>query len=534
MRQSFRSRGGLVTVIGIGFFAALTFFFLVHNKVLGQSIPTVTYSGTNGFAVTMPDVTQTLSGEIPITAAINQASLSSDNRYIFIVDGVSKTIGDGGSTSPITDTFDTTTIPNGQHTIYVWGWANTANGIVTYGSWGPITFTTNNAHALLGLQANYRELYLTLGQSAQLSAFFAYDDDTKIPTTASYAITSSEPVSNVASVSSNGMVTANAVGDATVTLSANGLTRDVRVSVNTQNVTPHFGKNDSFLTAYDPSESLYIRSMFFLSNAVINSDPAYPPALAAAAVNTFEDGIYFAPNSGTPDVNSWESYVNQNVFAPIQATAQANNMYVLYTGEGMTRGSDPLYNASRGPSASWSPNPIVYSFTQALSIGRGLGVEMGDEINSSWGNTPSPNGAIGQELQQIACVNNVCTGTWNNSGSKAGGNGAGLFIITGSNDPNLNRTVSNPYAVQSYTPSSFTFTATIVGTKTYTAATDPGLAGCGRTPKNRRRHVTREMFGTSNWHARNRPSTSRHVQLRFAGSAGTSRPSAASNSKDGG
>ena len=290
--------------IGLGLFLclaqiaqALTFQELYQaqtpGRVLGAN--TVVYNGTNGLTVTTQDLSQSVSGVVSLTVNVNQPPQSNSNSYMYIVDGKLLAWRSGYvDTSPNTYNLDTTTLVNGSHVIYIRAlWWTPTGGYTDYGQWGPTNFTTANGHVPMNVLANYRETFLQPGASFKLAAFQEYTDQVKqAAANASFAVTASAPAAGVASVAADGTVTANAVGDATVTITVGSQTRDVRVVVNNQNLTPHFGKDGSILTSYDPNRSLYLRSMFFTDHNIMTSDPAYLPAFSAAAVNTFEEAFF--------------------------------------------------------------------------------------------------------------------------------------------------------------------------------------------------------------------------------------------------
>jgi hypothetical protein len=153
--------------------------------------------------------------------------------------------------------------------------------------------------------------------------------------------------------------------------------------------------------------------------------------------------------------------------------AKDNNFSVLLIGDDIARGSDAVYQSSRGPSASWNPNPISYAFNWAKSLGKVIGVEMVDEISSSF-SAPFPEGQLGQPNgpTQISCVSDKCVVSWANPII----NGALMFLITGaSSNPNLNRQVTNLYTIADVTSNGFSFASKGVGTQTFTSTTDPNL-----------------------------------------------------------
>ena len=435
-----------------------------------------------------PNFTQTLTGTVTFTVKVNNAADTFSAIYITI-DGGPMFDGLSNHASPFYTpvnpsqySLDTTKYLNGSHQLYIAA-TNTLGG-PDFGDYGPITFTIQNASVPYEMRAGYNELWLTPGQTATLSPEFVNTDNSITPFAATLA-TFSSAAPAIASASANGVVTAGSLGDTTITMSYPGLASStIYVHVNAQNVTPHFGKGGVFLSAYNPTSSLFERSMFFLgpdqlTPGVGGYDPQYSSALKAAQVNSLETGFYLSPANYT-SAAQWQSDFN-NLASTISSVANSQNFNIMFTGDTIARGDAAVYTSSRGPSASWSPNPITYAFTWLKNMGRALGVEMVDEVSTSY-SAPLPQGTLGASNgpQSISCVSNNCTVSWPLPYVMQ--NGAGTFLITGAlSNANLNRPVTNLYRINSsfYVPNAgwggFTFTATGIGSQTFTAATDPGL-----------------------------------------------------------
>lgn len=325
------------------------------------------------------------------------------------------------------------------------------------------------------------DLIMRASGAPSFNVTVTYPDGSKVQATSTMD-TSAYFVSwnpQVATVDNNGVVTAHAIGDATIGVSYHGFGDIVQVHVNDINATPQFGNDGSELTTYTPGKSTFVSSVFFLGPT---TSTQLVSQVRAAGINTFEAGL---PDTGgyatqgetqaqyeaaeTP----WESAV-QSAFQ-IDAAAVAEGFNILYIGDGLARGTPELYQSTRGWDATlWNPNPISYIMTQAENIGRAIGVEMVDEVSSSWGNNPLPQGQLGQPggPQEIVCVSDNCTVAWPAHGE----NGAATFLITGAtSNPNLNRPITDLYKMANNGANSFTFTSTGVGTQTFTAQTDPNL-----------------------------------------------------------
>jgi len=456
----------------------------LHLTFLASCIAAV----QNTINVTIPDLSQPQSGGLPVTVHMNQvldSSPGASNWFYYIVDGGDPQIPGGGdppsrydyitpSTTLIDNcTLDTTRLANGPHILYINVKSYSTNkGYTQGGTYGPVAFTTNNGNIAWQLRTNYNELWLTLNQTVLVTVRLMYADKTSSPIAAGSAAFSIAN-SAIATVNSSGTVTAGQVGDTVLSINASGLTTKVRVHVNTQNNTPHFGRDGSFLTSYDTTKSTFVRSMFFLDYNGINSSQQLVSDLQKAQVNTFEGGLYLSPIN-EPNFAKWQSDEMQVTFAPVASAINASGMSVLFGADDMARGDDRLYESTRGPSSAWSQSPIVYALNWAQNLGHTIGIEMVDEVSFIYGYNPRPQGALGQPNgpQQIACVNNNCTVTW--PGWEV--NGGNRFLVTGaSSNANLNRDINHYYTPNSINSNSFTFSTSGVGTHTFTASSDPGL-----------------------------------------------------------
>jgi len=442
----------------------------------------------NSITVTTPNLSLPQSNGMTITVTMNRVldtSSGAANFFYYIVDGGDPQMPAGTDPPSRYDyitpatilsdtcTLDTTALANGPHVLYidVKSYSST-NGYTQGGIYGPVAFTTNNGRIPWQLRANYKELWLTPNQSVQITAKLVYSDKSSVAVPAASA-QFSVAASAVAMVDGTGNVTGLAEGDTLLTITASGFASTVRVHVNSQNNTPHFGRDGSLLSSYEATKSLFVRSMFFLGYNDINSSQQVVTDLQNAQVNTFEGGLYLSPVS-EPNFAQWQADITQTVFQPAAAAIAASGMNALFTGDEIARGDARMYESTRGASTAWSPNPIVYTLNWAQSLGHTIGIEMVDEVSYMYGYNPYPQGGLGQAggPQQIACVNNNCTVTW--PGWEV--NGGNRFLVTGAvSNPNLNRNINNYYTLNGVNSSTFTFTASGVGTGTFTAATDPAL-----------------------------------------------------------
>jgi hypothetical protein len=182
-------------------------------------------------------------------------------------------------------------------------------------------------------------------------------------------------------------------------------------------------------------------------------------------------------------MDAWNGIYSSNSNYTNVANAQnaaALGFNLILTGDDIARGGAAVYDATEGPSTQWPTDPITYAMTWAKNLGTVIGVEMVDEITSQYA-VPFPQGQLGSAggPQSIACVNNTCTVNW--PSPYIIGNGANVVSITGAtSNPNLNSPNTKGYWETGRVSgpaywNGFTFTASGVGTHTFTPATDPNL-----------------------------------------------------------
>ncbi len=298
-------------------------FSALFSLIILLSLSQSSEGQATGTISVTPSLSQTLSGTVVFTVAVNPTYTFS---AIYIkVDGAAMFDGFSNHASPFYTSdnptkysFDTTKYLNGSHQFSIAA-TNTQAGSPDFGDYGPITINIQNGSGAseipFQIRAGYNELWLTPGQTATLNPLFINTDNTTTSFAANLAtFVSAAPA--IASVGTNGVVTAVSLGDTSISMSYPGLALDtIYVHVNPQNVTPHFGKGGVFLSAYNPALSLFERSMFFLgpdqlTPGVGGYDPLYSSALKTAQVNSLESGFYSADRQITQAPLEWQADFN--------------------------------------------------------------------------------------------------------------------------------------------------------------------------------------------------------------------------------
>ena len=291
---------------------------------------TVNDQGFGACSLTSPNFGSAQSGTITITqhcplSGVPGSSVWSNAYYNLYVDG--QLVGGAFETNyPDQNwSFDTTTLENGTHLVWVATSssltpANTSPGNAgqspILGSWGLLT-TANTNHAR-ELRLSHSTVILWLGGTTTdtLTPRIVNCDNTESSTSATY-VSADATVATVGV--SSGVVTAVASGVTTITATSGSLTRTVNVMVNSGTpIFPHFGTDGSICTAYNsgncaPNKSFLVRSMFDNgAHMPGTSRGALRTATLLSAWNVFENPVYINPaNISYPSYASWQGQSNQ-------------------------------------------------------------------------------------------------------------------------------------------------------------------------------------------------------------------------------
>ncbi|MBA3707549.1 MAG: Ig-like domain-containing protein [Planctomycetes bacterium] len=336
-----------------------------------------------GIVLTAPDLSTPLSGTVTFTAQVTLAPGRVFERAIIVIDGRQPPVATSFSLG-FSASFDTTVLADGTHEVVVEAFDALGQ------SWVGLVqrpFTVANGHVLRELRCTYRTLYFIPGESATIAARAVFADGLEEAIASGATFSSSD--ASIAAVDAAGVVTAVAVGDATVSVAARGRTRQVTVHVDQAHRFAHLSKGGGPLTVYDPQKSLFMRSVFFLGEPAMSAEPRLAAAMQAAAVNTMEDTIYYNPiGLTTPDYESWRTAVDVE-FTKKVAAAKANGFGLFFAGDEIDRTAPALHHSI--DSTSYGPRAVRHAFDFFIASGVQVGIDMVDEVNFMWGDTPTPN-----------------------------------------------------------------------------------------------------------------------------------------------
>jgi hypothetical protein len=140
---------------------------------------------------------------------------------------------------------------------------------------------------------------------------------------------------------------------------------------------PHFGKDGSFLTTYDASKSIFVRTLFQLNFDDLAEDPRLAEELRKAGINTITTGLYSNPvDSHSPDYESWyEGW--SGYWRNVELNSDSLGTSLLLTGDDIMRENYQMTNSLTGP---WSARALRTALEAAKQSNRVIGVEMMDEV----------------------------------------------------------------------------------------------------------------------------------------------------------
>ena len=150
----------------------------------------------------------------------------------------------------------------------------------------------------------------------------------------------------------------------------------------------HFAKNGAFLQNYDADRSTFVRTLFYTDCSELTNSPTLGDHLRRAGINAMTTGFYRNPadDDSVRDFATWRRRFDVT-FRKITDCACKYDLSVVLTGDDIARSPKEL---SESISVGWHGDAINYAFTQAQGTGRVVCVEMIDEVQANWGDTPKP------------------------------------------------------------------------------------------------------------------------------------------------
>lgn len=279
--------------------------------------------------------------------------------------------------------FDTTQLPNGTHEFVCQigterEWSHEIKAQARF------TATIDNGRQPLELRANFSEVHLVPGESVDLLAFLVHTDGDVEPV--DFSLTSSRP--DVVRPESENAVAGAAPGKARLTLSAAGRTVEVRATVRQTRDFPHLSRSGRLRTDYQPGDSLFLRTMFFLGGDEFSRQRGLGAATLAAGINAIEANVYYNPvdMSGDVDWERWKWAMDHRLWANTDA-ARRLNLGIYLIGDDLCRFPGELHDTAFNPE---SAQRLRYVFDWARDTGRAIAIDMVDEVNLLWGDTPFP------------------------------------------------------------------------------------------------------------------------------------------------
>jgi len=163
--------------------------------------------------------------------------------------------------------------------------------------------------------------------------------------------------------------------------------RKILVIVDKPHGFPHFGRDGSLLTEYDPKKSLWVRTMFTLGGDELDRVEGMPAAVKAAGINVLSGGLYHNPaDGGAKDFDQWhagwQGYWNRNV-----EWSMKYDMPLLLHGDDVARTPNEMNGSVN---LEWGPKAVQAAFQAAADSKCVVGIEMVDEVSFLWGGTPVP------------------------------------------------------------------------------------------------------------------------------------------------
>lgn len=399
--------------------------------------------GSGVVQITSPDLTKTQSGVVNWT--VNATHPDGLEGWSFILDGAFN-MGWGNAASRSMP-LDTTSLPNGRHELFN-GVYSRANNRPPIGM-GMAYITVDNGRAFMAVRPKYKDMFLSPGQSDTLSASLVYTDGFETPAS---GVTYTSSNAGVATVSTTGLVRAVAPGVANITVQANGRSAQTRIYVTNISGFPHFSKDGQILHTYDPARSLFVRSLFFLSNDEMNATPGLPQHVRAAGINAIATGFFNNPGDNyQPDLASWRRSFDDHWNRKVSDAARYG-MSLMLIGDDIARTPRELSFVISSP---WGAEALRYALTRARDSKVAVALDMVDEVSFVWGSTPRP--SDGRWLRHSPSIpDNAFTTLMNIMNSVPGRTPMSWPIGGASGDAEVRNWLADP-AFSDYSSSFFTY-----------------------------------------------------------------------------
>ena len=425
--------------------------FVIQNFGLGSTISVSSLTSVSGDVTATFNQNPTVSGTLSFDWRTSHSPSTNIVHTTFALD--SQQLPTDTSLPPHTS-FDTTQLTNGTHLIWSLGYCVQTDSTCGGAIGGPIprifiAFTVNvqNGTVLRGVQPNFENVSLTVGQTYKLSPVLAQTDGTTTSGTFDYTLdfacnlaehtqtqvpflcatgnanppTSAQgpayiSLSCASSCASPVTITANALGLTFVTITdhISGKFTVIEVDVRGTLAIKHFGKCGTIYTSYTPGGACPSIFRTSIENAGFGNDTFYQNEYVRDGYTAWEGQFYQVPNNGTTNYSTfsaWQSAANTTYLTPINnQLAAMPGLCMVMRGENYTQHPQDSIEAEQGASASWSPaDPLLYSLQQLSATGSICGAEQRDEADQGLGPNPAFSMKFSDSsISKIVCKTHVC------------------------------------------------------------------------------------------------------------------------------
>ena len=324
------------------------------------------------------------------TAAGQHPDKAIESIMVFI-DGVQHTHRFG--TADVEIELDTARLPNGPHELFVQVSAFKKN-VPTCAMLRRMFVTENKLPTTAAIWPRYNRVFLAPGESVDLRSNVAPSIDAMDGWKEEWG----SVADNAVATNKDSVITAVAPGVTSMTVKTTASTlghvgttyaaeRKITIIVDKPHGFPHFGRDGSILTEFDPKKSLWVRTMFTLGGDELDRVEGMPAAVKAAGINVLSGGLYNNPaDSGAKDFDSWHAGWRARWDREV-AWSKTYDMPLLLHGDDVARTPNELGGSVK---LEWGPKAVQTAFQAATDSKRVVGIEMIDEVSFLWGDTPVP------------------------------------------------------------------------------------------------------------------------------------------------